>query len=360
MVDLQDEADKPSQRERFEFEKQKFEAEHRLAIETSSRQAQAQRFERWKSPITLAIVGGLVSLIATIITSYLNNQQLHELEDRKLANTIRIEQQRSESELIKRFLEPEAEEQRLSNLRFLADTGLLPTLGERVGDYVRSNPEALPRSLPVQAPLPPMQAAPPSGHVLERPILDALVTAHAVMVTVEQHQNGTSSGRCGGFFIDANRVLTAAYCVPGSLASGDSGLGKLRISRGDPAKGALFEVSAVEIRGGKSSIDSVALITIADPPSDLPLLVSSRSEPQVGERLTLLYAPRPGEFVAAFDDACNVLAVNETEISYRCEATAGSGGGPVISMRTGELLAIHSYVDAAARHGLRLDRLDLR
>ena len=143
--------------ERLRFERQKMAAELRLrrrdakvsggnalagkAQGGNALAGKAQGGNAWKdifsNPLTLAIVGGFLTLMTTTITSSINT-----------ANTIAAEaakaRQALQAELIKKFVESPSPETVRTNLSFLSDVGLLPDYAARIKTYLADNPNSAP------------------------------------------------------------------------------------------------------------------------------------------------------------------------------------------------------------------------
>lgn len=123
--------------ERLRFERQKVGAEFWL----QRRESRTSRRTAWKdllaNPLTLAIVGGFLTLMTTTITGSIN-----------ASNTIEAEAARSrqalQADLIKKFVESPSRETVRTNLTFLADVGLLPDYAERIRTYLQKNPNSAP------------------------------------------------------------------------------------------------------------------------------------------------------------------------------------------------------------------------
>lgn len=340
-----DEIGAPTERERFEFEKQKFQAEQDFKLRTWREEANAKRWDTWKSPVTLAIIGGIITILANIVSSTLSNFY-----------SLSQESQKFEADLIKKFLEPESQQQRNENLRFLVTSGLVQRYGDSIKKYLDGNPPSLPRSLPAGGGGTPLtDGAFGPDNQLDSIALEALTAARTSMVTVEQQIGGRETQRCSGFFISDHDIVTAAYCVPGNIAEGSSQAALLKVLVGKGADQKSYKVTQVQIRGDLSAERRVGLITIAEAAADVRLLARSSSAPLPNDRLILVYASQPGEVTAAFDDECRVQNVTDAEISYRCDASSGSAGGAVIAMKTGQILGVHTFADTTARYGLRLD-----
>jgi len=131
----------------------------------------AQSSKAWKefltNPLSLAIVGGFVSLMATIVTNHLSVSETLAVEDKKAqlnsqADIARANlsaaaedkkaqlnstatQEALQADLIKKFVEGPDRDTVRENLRFLVDAGFLPTYEKAIRAYLAANPNAAPR-----------------------------------------------------------------------------------------------------------------------------------------------------------------------------------------------------------------------
>jgi hypothetical protein len=119
-------------------------------------------FERrgWKellvNPLTLAIVGGFITLMTTIISNHFTssaNTDLERLkaqlaakaEDNKAELSSKAAKQTLQADLIKKFAENPKTETVRDNLRFLIDAGLLPDYGKKINAYLEKYPHSAPQ-----------------------------------------------------------------------------------------------------------------------------------------------------------------------------------------------------------------------
>lgn len=342
------ETDVPSERERFEFDKEKFRQDQALKADTLKQDMALKRLDFWRSPLTLAIFGAILSLVAGVATSFFNNQ-----------NQLRVEGEKFQSDLIKQFLEPPEVETRKANLQFLAESGLIPHFGAAIKDFLvanKANPDALPRTL---APGKTDQLTPLGSFGADNRIDDAtfdkVARARSAIFTIEKHDDGPRWTRCSGFLIHPAEIVTATYCVPGAIEAGGIELSDLRIAGSAADATAKPAIASVAIVGGNDPIRSFAVITLAAPFAGAEPLPVAAAAPEIGERLILVYSSAPGKFAAALDDECTISGIDDKTVAYRCDASPGSSGAPVISMTSGNVVAVHNRTDNDARYGVRLD-----
>jgi hypothetical protein len=120
--------------QRLHFERQRL----ALDIRLKRRQLQTPRKTDFRNlfanPIALAIVGGFLTLITSIVSNALSMRASREADARTL-----------QSELIKTFVKTADQATARQNLSFLIDAGLLPDYQSRIGGYLKKNPSVAPR-----------------------------------------------------------------------------------------------------------------------------------------------------------------------------------------------------------------------
>jgi hypothetical protein len=83
----------------------------------------------WKAllanPLSVAVAGGILTLMTSIVTSFLTARANLEAEQERAVFTRQSAQQALQADLIKKFVDGPPEIVR-GNLHFLADTGLIP------------------------------------------------------------------------------------------------------------------------------------------------------------------------------------------------------------------------------------------
>src|SRR6266496_382885 len=141
--------------ERLRFERKKAAMEFRL----KRNELADHRGKGWKellaSPFTLAIVGGFITVMSTIVSNHLTVSANLALEATKAelaakgeaAKAVSASQaanQTLQADLIKKFVESPKTETVRENLRFLVDAGLLPDYATRISAYLANNPDVAP------------------------------------------------------------------------------------------------------------------------------------------------------------------------------------------------------------------------
>lgn len=152
--------------ERLRLERQKTALEFRLKrIELSTRSKKSWK-EIISNPLTLAVVGGFITVMTTVVSNSINSQANIHAEVLKNQLARESAHQALQADLIKKFVEGPSIDAVRGNLAFLVDVGLLPEYAGRIRTYLSANPTAAP-----QVPSSAIQI-PPS---IRRPRLNALL-----------------------------------------------------------------------------------------------------------------------------------------------------------------------------------------
>lgn len=133
-------------RERLRLERQKLAIEFRL----KRRELAEQQGKNWKellaNPVTLAVVGGFVTLMITIVTNSLTARANRNAETLRAQIARDGTRQTLQGDLIKKFVESPKTETVRENLRFLINAGLLPDYAQGISKYLEDNPDAAPNT----------------------------------------------------------------------------------------------------------------------------------------------------------------------------------------------------------------------
>jgi len=137
------------------FERQK------VAIEILLKRQElaANRGKGWKdivgNPLVLAIVGGFVTVMTTIVANHSSTNATLETERMKAQLAERAEASKGiiaeraadralQADLIKKFSESAKTQTVRENLRFLADAGLIEGYKDKIREYLKNNPNSAP------------------------------------------------------------------------------------------------------------------------------------------------------------------------------------------------------------------------
>ena len=133
------------EREKLLLERQKTAIDARLRRRELSARRDKGWLETLASPLPLAIVGGFITLMTTIVTNFLTQTANLEAEQSRARLARESAQQELQAELIKKFVESPKTETVRENLRFLVDAGLLPDYAQKITAYLNANPGIAPQ-----------------------------------------------------------------------------------------------------------------------------------------------------------------------------------------------------------------------
>jgi uncharacterized caspase-like protein len=137
--------------ERLRLDRQKTALEFRLRRQ----ELMNKRGKAWKellsNPLTLAIVGGFITIMTTIMSNVLTTKATLQNEITRAELARQGAQQSLQADLIKKFVEGPKVDTVRENLRFLIDAGLLPDYADRIKTYLASNPGTAPQVTPTGA-----------------------------------------------------------------------------------------------------------------------------------------------------------------------------------------------------------------
>jgi hypothetical protein len=121
--------------ERLKFDRQKVSTELLL----KRRELNAAKNKEWKdilaNPLTLAIVGGFITLMTTTITGHFSALQSIDAETTKARQAL-------QTDLIKKFVDNPNPQTVRANLQFLVDVGLVPSYADSLRSFLDNNPNS--------------------------------------------------------------------------------------------------------------------------------------------------------------------------------------------------------------------------
>ncbi|MFD1727793.1 trypsin-like serine peptidase [Rhizobium viscosum] len=316
---------------------------------TSRAEMMRERFNFIKSPLALAILGGIVTIVVNSVASYYSNE-----------NTIGLEREKLQSELIKKYLEVPDSAGRIANLNFLVESGLIPNYSGPVSAYLKKNPALAPQTVPTTASADNWRSF-GGNNVLDGGVLKRVQNAGNSLVVIMTRQSIREWQKCTGFLVNDRTIATIGYCVPGELSAGSPKLSDIRLQGIAPAGAVEPQVVNVALRGKGSSDHRIALLTLSSPVQGKQVLKIRAEAPVIGDRLIMPFLKGDAaEFSASVDDECSISEIDEESvIAYRCDGDIGSAGAPLVSFVTGEVIGIHSWSGEKARFGIRFNPSDL-
>jgi hypothetical protein len=125
------------ERDRLKFERQKLAVDARLKRRELAAQRSKPFKELFANPVALAIAGGFVTLMTTIVTTSYTANENRRSEDRRAKQAL-------QAELIKKFVDAPRPEIVRENLKFLVNVGFLPDYANEITAYLKENPDAAP------------------------------------------------------------------------------------------------------------------------------------------------------------------------------------------------------------------------
>jgi hypothetical protein len=132
--------------DRLRFERQKYALEVRLKRrEFREKEHKNLWQDLLTNPVTIAIVGGLITVITALVTNYFNASETRRAEAAKAQLAEQSAKETLQADLIKKFVESLRTEIVRQNLRFLVDAGLIPGYADSIKKYLDSNPGVAPQ-----------------------------------------------------------------------------------------------------------------------------------------------------------------------------------------------------------------------
>jgi caspase domain-containing protein len=137
-------------RESLELEKIRLErTKLALDVRLQRRELAARHARSWLSaisnPLTLAIVGGSLTLFTSVVTNYLTANATREADERRASQARDAGSAALQSDLIKEFLKTSDAKTARDNLTFLIDAGLIPDHEKRIKKYLANDEKAVPK-----------------------------------------------------------------------------------------------------------------------------------------------------------------------------------------------------------------------
>jgi len=203
-----------------EIDREKMRLERaKLALEVRLKRRELQRHaaKSWKqaltNPLMLAIVGGSLTLLTSIVTNFLSTSATRDADERKAKQSREAEARSLQSDLIKTFLRTPDSKTARDNLTFLIESGLIPDHEERIKTYLESNSKTVPKLGDGTAAAAPYPACPPMdlgsspGTERQGPLG---VSLHLATNRVDPNSYGGWDGALQGAVPDANAMQALA------------------------------------------------------------------------------------------------------------------------------------------------------
>jgi V8-like Glu-specific endopeptidase len=344
------------ERERLHADRQKLALEFRL----KRREFAERRDKSWKelltNPLMVAILGGFLTLMTTIITTSLSSDQSRKAEVHRAGLARESAKQALQAELIKKFVESPKTETVRENLRFLVDAGLLPDYASNITTYLKNTTAA-----PTVGGLVPPVVGPTDQRIA---LSNTVPTVQAKFQSVGFVHVVTKTAEvdCAGFLAAASVIVTLGPCLgdPAELLHATFELAPLA---GDPsAKPRTFAIEfgrRVIVKGppatGTYSIEIALAPLQGAEAAGLPYLPLESQRPTEGQQLEMgFYSIDRQSWVYSAGEDCRVKLVETSELQHRCDTGAGSPGTPLLSS-AGKVIGVHAGSGLTNKRALRAD-----
>ncbi len=359
-------ADDAIERERLALERERLHAERqKLALELRlKRRELAERGNKsWKelvaNPLMLAIAGGFLTLMTTIVSTHISAIESRKLEDKRAGLAQKSAKDALQAELIKKFVESPKTETVRENLHFLVDAGLLPDYANNITSYLKKNPETAPAVGGAGSVIPPVVGPTDQRIILGNTAPD--VQAKFRGVGIIRVVTKTGEVECSGFLAARDVIVTIGPCLgdPAVLikatfelvtTSSEASIkprvfaidfGRRVIVKGPPASGTYsIEIALAPLQGADAS--GLAYHPLAAQP------------PKEGEQLEMgFFSIDKQSWVYSAGDNCRVKGLDKSELQHRCDTGSGSPGTPLVS--AGRVVGVHAGSGATNKRALRAD-----
>jgi len=118
------------------WEQQKWRDEYQLKIRELDLKQKEQQRSNWSNPLVVAILAAAVAGLSNAFVAMINGRLQRQIEESKAAESLRIEESRSEAGRILEMIKTGEPDKAAGNLKFLIDTGLINN-EERVAQIQR-------------------------------------------------------------------------------------------------------------------------------------------------------------------------------------------------------------------------------
>lgn len=96
------------------------------------------------NPISIAVVGGMITLMTTVVANYFNTREASRTEVVRAKLADASAKEALQADLIKKFVENPNSGAVRQNLQFLVEAGLIPTYADGIKKYLEAHPDAAP------------------------------------------------------------------------------------------------------------------------------------------------------------------------------------------------------------------------
>jgi V8-like Glu-specific endopeptidase len=342
------------ERERLKLERQKLAIEVRLKRrELVERQGKPLK-ELLANPLALAIAGGFITLMTTLITTAYTASENRKSEDRRASIAQKGAEQALQAELIKKFVEAPKTETVRENLRFLINAGLLPNYAEKITEYLDDNPNA----------------APTVGIAVVGGIVGPVDQRVDVDSSNRKKFQGTgridvaqsTGGRliCTGFLAAPGVLITARHCFGEPIDLKSTAIFEpLSPSQATSESAKVFHIDLtrlISVKGSEKDFSDLAVATLKDADgTQLPYLPLEDRGPDIEQSLEMaFFAHDRKSWVYSVGANCRVIEIEANELLHLCDTGFGAGGAPVLSSN-GRVVGIQLGTGVKFKRAFRAD-----
>jgi V8-like Glu-specific endopeptidase len=345
------------ERDRLKLERQKLSIEVRFKRrELVERQGKSFK-ELLANPLSLAIVGGFITLMTTVITTSYTANENRRSEDRRAAIAQKSAEQALQAELVKKFVEAPKTETVRENLRFLVNAGLLSNYAEGITKYLKDNPDAAPT-------VGTTFVGGIVGTADQRIDIDSSTQADRRRFqgagTIDVVGSTGARFKCTGFLAAPGILVTARHCFGDTIdlkaTATFEPLSSSQATSGSPRVFHIDLTRLITVKGSEKEFSEVAVAPLRDvDATQLAYLPLEERGPDVGQPLEMAFLPLDRKsWVYSAGANCRVLKIEANELHHLCDTGFGSGGAAVLS-ETGKVVGIHLGTDVNFKRAFRAD-----